>query len=248
MKRLILALATLGVAAVGLTPNAQAASVLINGSFELPGGGSMRQDFAVFAATIPGGGGVPGWTDNNAGGTGAVYLQTFQSSDGMSAQDGTHYTSWGHNGLNGASLSQTFGTVIGQNYTVSYYLGEQQGLDDTPDQYADARIFDSSASLLNHQLTLIATQVGLWTRYSFDFTATTATSTIVFFDATAQCSQNPNACGGNSNWTLDNVSVDGPAVSETPLPAALPLFAGGLGVMGLLARRRKRKAAAALAA
>jgi hypothetical protein len=29
--------------------------------------------------------------------------------------------------------------------------------------------------------------------------------------------------------------------SETPLPAALPLFVGGLGVMGFLARRRKRK-------
>lgn len=34
------------------------------------------------------------------------------------------------------------------------------------------------------------------------------------------------------------------AASETPLPAALPLFAGGLGVIGFLARRRKRKAAA----
>ena len=37
-------------------------------------------------------------------------------------------------------------------------------------------------------------------------------------------------------------------VSATPLPAALPLFAGGLGLVGLLARRRKRKNAAALAA
>ncbi len=36
--------------------------------------------------------------------------------------------------------------------------------------------------------------------------------------------------------------------SQTPLPAALPLFAGGLGVMGWLARRRKRKNAAALSA
>ncbi len=30
-------------------------------------------------------------------------------------------------------------------------------------------------------------------------------------------------------------------VSQTPLPAALPLFAGGLGLVGLLAQRRKRR-------
>ena len=35
-------------------------------------------------------------------------------------------------------------------------------------------------------------------------------------------------------------------ISETPLPAALPLFATGLGVMGLLGWRRKRKNAASL--
>lgn len=34
---------------------------------------------------------------------------------------------------------------------------------------------------------------------------------------------------------------------ETPLPAALPLFASGLGVMGFLARRRKRKVSSAIA-
>jgi hypothetical protein len=37
-------------------------------------------------------------------------------------------------------------------------------------------------------------------------------------------------------------------VDATPLPAALPLFATGLGALGLLGWRRKRKAAAALAA
>jgi hypothetical protein len=34
---------------------------------------------------------------------------------------------------------------------------------------------------------------------------------------------------------------------ETPIPAALPLFASGLGVMGFVARRRKRKATAVFA-
>jgi hypothetical protein len=38
------------------------------------------------------------------------------------------------------------------------------------------------------------------------------------------------------------------STAATPLPAALPLFAGGLGVIGLFGRRRKRKAADALAA
>ena len=36
----------------------------------------------------------------------------------------------------------------------------------------------------------------------------------------------------------------GPAVNETPIPAALPLFATGLGALGLLGWRRKKKTAA----
>jgi hypothetical protein len=44
-----------------------------------------------------------------------------------------------------------------------------------------------------------------------------------------------------------SVSVT-PEVSTTPLPAALPLFAAGLGAMGLFGWRRKRKASDAMAA
>jgi hypothetical protein len=39
------------------------------------------------------------------------------------------------------------------------------------------------------------------------------------------------------------VSVTGINTAETPLPAALPLFAGGLGIIGLVAGRKRRKAA-----
>ncbi len=58
--------------------------------------------------------------------------------------------------------------------------------------------------------------------------------------------------GNYDNFTTPGVSTGSvtvtPAVSSTPLPAALPLFACGLGVMGFLAKRRKRKNTAALAA
>ena len=39
-----------------------------------------------------------------------------------------------------------------------------------------------------------------------------------------------------------------PLASATPLPATLPLFAGGLGLMGYLSRRKKRNASAPAAA
>ena len=45
-----------------------------------------------------------------------------------------------------------------------------------------------------------------------------------------------------------DVFADAAEVSGVPLPAALPLFASGLGALGLLGWRRKRKNAAAMAA
>jgi hypothetical protein len=45
-----------------------------------------------------------------------------------------------------------------------------------------------------------------------------------------------NGGTGNSGGQISGLSV-----TAVPLPAALPLFAAGVGLMGLLGRRRKRK-------
>jgi hypothetical protein len=47
----------------------------------------------------------------------------------------------------------------------------------------------------------------------------------------------------NGNFVVSELTA-----SVTPLPAALPLFAGGLGVIGLFCRRRKQKNTSAIAA
>ena len=47
--------------------------------------------------------------------------------------------------------------------------------------------------------------------------------------------------GDQQWWLMDNLTFN---AATTPLPAALPLFATGLGASGLLGWRRKRKAAA----
>jgi hypothetical protein len=72
-------------------------------------------------------------------------------------------------------------------------------------------------------------------------------------DGTQDYYADNGAEGGIASGTLDaNPGVwSGPgiaAVNATPLPAALPLFAGGLGMIGLIAGRKKRKAPAIAAA
>ena len=44
---------------------------------------------------------------------------------------------------------------------------------------------------------------------------------------------------------IDDLQISPTAPADTPLPGALPLFATGLGALGLLGWRRKRKAKAA---
>jgi hypothetical protein len=60
-------------------------------------------------------------------------------------------------------------------------------------------------------------------------------------------------CGAPNNCNLQTSAdpgIFGPdfEITATPIPAALPLFAGGLGFVGWLARRRKREGSPALAA
>lgn len=71
---------------------------------------------------------------------------------------------------------------------------------------------------------------------------------------TNELSNSPNPNGiieigtpGNADIDVNvtgNVLLGSTAVTATPLPAALPLFAGGLGMIGLFSRRRKQKKAA----
>ena len=64
-------------------------------------------------------------------------------------------------------------------------------------------------------------------------------------------SQDPNGTPGGAQSTdptltsafVGNFVLDPVATATTPLPAALPLFASGLGALGVLGWRRKRKTA-----
>jgi hypothetical protein len=132
----------------------------------------------------------------------------------------------------GATIDQVLsGLASGDSYTVSFYLGDRTNPSGTP--YTANPVTVSFAG----------TNIGTYTPTSIDFQLFTATFTansgsgdLMFSAASA---------GGDLDTGLDLVTVSAATASATPLPAALPLFASGLGALGLLGWRRKRKAQAA---
>ena len=73
-----------------------------------------------------------------------------------------------------------------------------------------------------------------------DWTVTALTISVGGWDT------NTNGTGDQTD-TINSITLPG-TFTETPIPAALPLFTGGLGMLGLLGWRRKRKTAAVAAA
>jgi hypothetical protein len=52
----------------------------------------------------------------------------------------------------------------------------------------------------------------------------------------------PTGVGGTTRYLAGgSVAEAAPAPGQTPLPAALPLFAGGAGMLGYLGLRRRRQ-------
>jgi hypothetical protein len=121
------------------------------------------------------------------------------------------------------SLSQTITTTPGDSYTISFNLN----VDDPTTKQGFVVDFGTS-ELLN----LLNT--GTSKLYTFDVGASGSSTALDFMGYNVP-----------SNTFLSEVSVTQDEVA-TPVPAALPLFASGLGVMGLVGWRRKRKMGAAI--
>jgi len=127
-------------------------------------------------------------------------------------------------------VKQTITTIAGATYKLMFDLGSDSSSGTpagiTATAGSNAQNFSFAPAIRNQ-----------WQTETMQFVALGATTLVSLIGDT------PN----NTIYIgLDNVSVDfvsGP-LGTTPLPAALPLFATGFGVMSLLARRRKNKNAA----
>jgi hypothetical protein len=155
------------------------------------------------------------------------YTENALRFDAQNGNQSLDLTGEGNQGANG--VKQSVATVIGTHYLLSFYLGRQDplapGYEIGPSALdlilnQDAPINFINSSTFSNDIA--------WQQFTFDFTATTALTTIAFLNATGV---------GNNFAGLDNVDLE-----AIPEPASLALF--GLGLSALLFLRRRKNAAA----
>ncbi len=212
----------LAVAAAAITAVPASAAVLVNGSFELgTNPGSFTTEDAGSTA-------ITGWT---VGGFGVDYIGSYwMASDGVRSVD--------LSALSAGSVSQSFATTVGTDYTVTFDLsGNPDGGVGT--KLALTSISGSLPQLSMYTVTAANSHEDMnWQTYSYTFTAFAATSTLTF----SSFEYNPYGPA------LDNVSVveSGGGIGGTvPEPATWAMMIAGFGFVGAASRRRNRQVSVA---
>ena len=205
MKKLIAALAAL------LLPAAANAAAFINGSFE-----DGVDTGPTFVTLGNGSTGITGWT---VGGDSVDYIGgLWEASNGDRSVD--------LNGNGRGSLAQTFDTVSGRTYTVTFDLAGN------PDNGADIKLLTVTAANDTADYTFDTTGASQadmnWAGQTFSFTAIGTSTTLTF----------SSGMDGFYGPALDNV-----AIAAVPEPATWAMMIGGIGFAGGALRTRRRSAA-----
>jgi hypothetical protein len=173
-------------------------------------------------------GDLTGWTTFPTVGTytftntGYNGVRTAGSAQGVSAYAGEYLLAFGNYPSEGvAGVSQTLSTIVGQNYNLSLYWGDNKS-NGAGDQLFEVLWNGSAVDTINGETATT------WTNLSFLVKGT-----------------------GSDTLTLEGYSnagyndVDNVSVTVTPLPGALSMFGAGLVSLGALGWRKAFKSKAA---
>jgi len=202
-------------AAALLLSGAAQAAIIVNGSFE----SGINPPGANFSTLGAGNANITGWT---IGGGGIDWIGTFwEASDGLRSLDMTAITA--------GSISQSFATVIGQRYVISFDIAGNPSPSGGP-TLKSLDVSVNSSGLANYTFdTAGFTRANMgWIGKSYSFIANSTTSNLAFV------SNNGFASGP----ALDNVTISVPEASTWAMMIM------GFGLVGTALRRRQRFVAA----
>jgi Protein of unknown function (DUF642)/PEP-CTERM motif len=218
MKKTI-TLAALAVVSAGASAST---NLIVDGSFEQITQISANNWSLVNQATLTADEGASGWKVKGATGSAVAGLEVRDNVAGA-AESGVRYIEL--DGAENDKISQTLTTVAGKTYNVSFWFSDRTGVAGASEGWA---------------LTAGAYNAGIpgggfntsggnqWQHFTGSFVAS-GSSTVFSLWGTGT--------SDGYGTSIDNISV----TAAVPEPTTLGLFAAGLAVLGLSARRRKQQ-------
>jgi hypothetical protein len=168
--------------------------------------------------------------------TPAGWTLDYGSLDVIGAPEYPWYGSGSYIDMNGSTsqsggmhTNTVFNFLAGETYTLSFNYGNNvNSANNGSTETLDFGFLGFPGVTINQVGAIASFLIG-----SVTFTPGSNFSSAIYFNASGTND------GDNGGLILDNVSL-----SVVPVPAALPLLAGGLGILGFASRRRKAKAVA----
>ena len=220
----------------GLYPGVAAANpiTILNPSFENPAQGSG--DYT---------GSVTDWTTNNSG---VLYPPSSDFTPGSDGLSGSRSVPDGNQVMYMQGSSNTYAyqflttPIAVGTYTLSVYLGQRESISSFAPVYVDLFYGGTSANVVVDNTYTTTGGAGQWVEETLTYTV------LPGFAGLTACSGGPcelgidfqTTTGTASQAAIDDVTLNY-SVSAVPLPAALPLFAGGLSLFGGVGYWRKRR-------
>ena len=190
---------------------------------------------------------------------GTVFTVPGASGLATMAYDGTNFYIGDYSGTNNVYQYSPTGTLLatislskctsfcdGLEYANGHLVSNRydggDGGANTYDVYSLTGTLLTSAFITGHNT---AGNTGIAFDGTYYYVSNIFNATISVYDSSGNWLHDITLQTGGFPTLVEDLSVNYSAVlNQTPIPAALPLFASGLGVMGFLAPRRKRKAQA----